>query len=343
MSEVTIIGVDLAKRVFQLHGARADGSVAFQKKLSRAQLLPFLAKQAECYVAMEACATAHGWGREIQKMGHQVRLIPPIYVKPFVKRQKNDANDAHAIVEAASRPTMRSVPVKTEEQQARAMVFRTRELLVGQRTQLINGLRAHLAEFGIVAPVGPAHLKRLQDALEDEGSGLPRDVRDLGALYLDQIQQLVTRIAELEHRLKLASDQSDMARRLKTMPGIGPITAMAIETFAPSMEGFRRGRDFAAWLGLVPRQHSSGGKQVLGRTSKMGQRDIRRLLIISAMAVVRAVMRYRKTTTSWLTAMLERKPRLLVGIALANKMARAVWAMLTRQQDYRKPEASAAV
>ncbi|MTH60889.1 IS110 family transposase [Paracoccus litorisediminis] len=339
MSEVTMIGVDLAKRVFQIHGARADGSVAYQKKLSRSQLLEFLAQQPKCCVAMEACATAHGWGREIQKMGHQVKLIPPIYVKPFVKRQKNDANDAHAIVEAASRPTMRSVAVKTQEQQARAMVFRTRELLVGQRTQLINGLRAHLAEFGIVAPTGPAHLKRLQDALSDESLSLPQDVRELGALYLEQIQHLVTRIDGLEHRLKAASDQSDTARRLKTMPGIGPITAMAIETFAPNMEGFRRGRDFAAWLGLVPRQHSSGGKQVMGRTSKMGQRDIRRLLIISAMAVVTAATRYGKTTTKWLMAMLERKPRLLVGIALANKMARAVWAMLTRQHDYLKPEA----
>ena len=341
MAEVTIIGIDLAKRVFQVHGARADGSVAYRKKLSRSQFLPFLAEQPACIVAMEACATAHGWAREIEKLGHQAKLIPPVYVKPFVKRHKNDAADAEAIVEAASRPTMRFVAIKTEAQQSRAMIFRTRELLVGQRTQLINALRAHLAEFGVVAPIGPANLKRLADVLKDKASILPPEVRELGALHIEQISRLETKIREMEKRLKKASEHSEVTRHLLAMPGIGPITAMAIETFAPPMEGFRRGRDFAAWLGLVPRQHSSGGRQALGRTSKMGQRDIRRLLIIGAMAVVRAATRYGKTTSPWLDAMLERKPRLLVGIALANKMARAIWAMMTRKEEYRNPEAVA--
>lgn len=203
MEEITIIGVDLAKRVFQLHGATSGGSVAFRKKLSRSRLLPFLAAQPRCLVAMEACATAHGWGREIEKLGHSVRLIPPAYVKPFVKRQKNDAADAEAIAEAASRPTMRFVAVKTEAQQARAMLFRTRDLLVRQRTQLINALRGHLAEHGVVAPQGTANLKRLADAVSDENSGLPGAVRELGTVYLEQITALDVRVRDLEKRLRV--------------------------------------------------------------------------------------------------------------------------------------------
>ena len=337
MSEATIIGVDLAKRVFQLHGAAADGSVVFRKKLSRAQFLPFLAGQPSCTVAIEACATAHGWAREAEKLGHTVRLIPPIYVKPFVKRQKNDIADAEAIAEAAARPTMRFVAVKSEEQQGRAMLFRTRDLFVGQRTQLINALRGHLAEHGLVAPQGPAHLKRLADALADESSSLCATVRDLGAVYLEQIATLDVVIAALDKKLREAASNAETVRRLQTMPGVGPVTAVAIETFAPAMESFRRGRDFAAWLGLVPRQHSTGGKQQLGRISKMGQRDIRRLLIIGAMAVVQAAVRNGAPDGSWLGRMLARKPRMLVAIALANKMARGLWAMTVRQEAYRIP------
>lgn len=287
MKEVTIVGVDLAKRVFQAHGAAADGLVVFRKKLSRTQFLSFLAQQPICTVAMEACATSHHWGREIATLGHAIRLIPPVYVKPFVKRQKNDAADAEAIAEAASRPTMRFVALKTEDQQARAMIFRTRDLLVRQRTQLINALRGHLAEHGVVAAQGVAHLKRLQQAIEDEQAGLPQVVRELGRIYLDQIASYSEKIAELERTLRTEAARSETTVLLQTMPGIGPIGAMAIDAFAPPMQSFRRGRDFAAWLGLVPRQSSTGGKQILGRTSKMGQRDIRRLLIIGAMAVVR--------------------------------------------------------
>lgn len=342
MAEVTIIGVDLAKRVFQLHGAMAGGSVAFRKKLSRDRLLPFLAAQPRCLVAMEACATAHGWGREIEKLGHFVRLIPPAYVKPFVKRQKNDAADAEAISEAASRPTMRFVAVKTEAQQARAMLFRTRDLLVRQRTQLINALRGHLAEHGVVAPQGTAHLKRLADAIADENGGLPGAVRELGTVYLEQITALDARVQDLEKRLRVAAGEGETTRRLQTMPGVGPVTAMAVETFAPPMETFRRGRDFAAWLGLVPLQHSTGGKQRLGRTSKMGQCDIRRLLIIGAMAVVRSAVRKGAPEGSWLARMLARKPRMLVAIALANKMARSLWAMMTKQEPYREPAVATA-
>lgn len=337
MSEVTIIGIDLAKRVFQLHGARNDGSVVFRKKLSRGQLLAFIAEQPKSVVAMEACATAHGWGREFEKLGYDVRLIPPIYVKPFVKRQKNDAADAEAIVEAALRPTMRFVALKSEAQQARAMLFRTRQMFVGQRTQMINALRGHLAEHGLVAARGTAQLKRLADAIQDQDTALPDDVRELGQIYLEQIEGLNARVAELGEKMRRASKEADLARRAQTMPGVGPITALAIETFAPDLASFRRGRDFAAWLGLVPKQHSTGGKARLGRTSKMGQRDIRTLLVSGAMAVLQAVERFGSPNNGWLKRLLARKPRMVAAIALANKMARGLWAMMTKQEDYRNP------
>lgn len=337
MSEVTIIGVDLAKRVFQLHGAAGDGRVVFRRKLSRSQFLMFLSKQPRCIVAMEACATSHYWAREAEQLGHEVRLIPPVYVKPFVRRQKNDSTDAEAIAEAASRPTMRFVAVKSAEQQGLAMLFRTRDLLVRQRTQLINALRGHLAEHGLVAPRGTVHLKRLSEALADENASLCAMVRDLGVLYLEQIALLDTRVSDLDKRMRVAARDVETACRSQTMPGVGPITAIAIETFAPAMESFRRGRDFAAWLGLVPRQYSSGGKPCLGRTSKMGQRDIRRLLITGAMAVVQAAVRKGITEDSWLGRMLARKPRMLVATALANKMARGLWAMTVRNEAYRIP------
>jgi transposase len=341
MKEVIIVGVDLAKRVFQVHGAAADGAVVFRKKLSRARFLAFLAKLPNCTVAMEACATSHYWGREIAKLGHVVRLIPPIYVKPFVKRQKNDAADAEAIAEAASRRTMRFVAVKTEEQQAVAMAFRARDLLVRQRTQLINALRGHLAEYGVVAAQGAAHLKTLQAAIGAPDTELPTEVREIARMYLDHIAQCAEKIAELEKTIRAKAAKGETTARLRTMPGIGPIGATAIEAFAPPMREFRRGRDFAAWLGLVPRQKSTGGKQILGKTSKMGQRDIRRLLIIGAMAVVRAAVRKGPAEGTWLARMLARKPRMVVAIALANKMARGVWAMLTKQENYRDPMAVA--
>ena len=340
MEEVSIIGIDLAKRSFQLHGVRADGSVAFRKKLSRQKLEGFLASQPRCEVAMEACASAHHWGRTFQELGHDVRLIPPIYVKPFVKRQKNDAADAEAICEAAQRPSMRLVAVKTQDQQARAMLFRTRDLLVRQRTQTINALRGHLAEFGVVAPKGPAHVGRLALALEAPGCDLPEQVRELAGLLLEQIAVLSAKIDSLGKALQVSARQDEEAMRLMTIPGIGPICAMALQAFAPPMESFRRGRDFSAWLGLVPRQHTTGGKPRLGKISRMGQRDLRRLLITGAMTVVRHAARRGETADPWLARMLARKPRMLVAVALANRMARIVWALETRKETYRLPAAA---
>jgi transposase len=337
VEKVTIIGIDLAKNVFQLHGATSDGTVVFRKKLSRPLFHRFMSEHPGCVVAMEACGGAHYWAREMDRLGHEARLIAPRYVKPFIKRQKNDAADAEAIVEAALRPTMRFVEPKSAEQQARAIVFRTREQFVNQRTEAINALRSHLYEFGYIAPQGIGHLRRLQEVIEDEGTELPRLARDLCRELLDQIAQLTVRIEALKKTIDTMSKEAEISRRLQTMPGVGPIGALAVETFAPPLEQFKRGRDFAAWLGLVPRQNSTGGKQRLGKTSKMGQRDIRRLLISGAMAVVRWASRKGAPEGSWLARMLARKPPMLVAVALANKMARGIWAMLTKQENYRNP------
>ena len=284
MVEVSIIGIDLSKNSYQLHGAHADGSVAFRRKLSRSKVLAFLASQPRCTVAMEACGSAHYWGREIGRLGHEVRLIPPTYVKAYVKRQKNDA--AEAICEAAQRPTMHFVAVKSEEQQAGMMQFGVRDLPVRQRTQTINALRGHLAEFGIVAPKGPVHVRRLALALEGpEGARLPATVRELGGLLLEQIAEFDRKIAEQNKELHAAARQDEEAVRAMTVPGVGPITALALQALAPPLASFRRGRDFSAWLGLVPRQHTTAGKPRLGKVSKMGQRDLRRLLVVGAMSV----------------------------------------------------------
>jgi transposase len=341
MSEVSIIGIDLVKRSFQVHGADANGRVLFRKKLSRAQVLPFLSKQKRSVVAMESCASAHFWGREIGKLDHEVRLIPTHYVKPFVKRQKNDAADAEAIAEAAARPTMRFVAVKSEEQQARGMAYRVRDLLVRQRTQSVNALRGHFAEYGIVMPTGIKNVTHLESALADADNALPKDVQNLGQMLLDQIEACTSKLEEIEADLKVQARESAETARLMTMPGIGPITAMAIQAFSPAMEGFENGRHFAAWLGLVPRQNSTGGKPRLGSVSKMGQRDIRRLLIIGAAAVVRWRISKGCDEGTWLAGMLARKPRMVVVVALANKMARMVWAMQTRQEVYRTPALAA--
>ncbi|WP_380878616.1 IS110 family transposase [Sphingomonas sp. DBB INV C78] len=339
MSQVATIGLDIAKNVFHAHGADECGAMVFSRKLTRVKLLDFFVGQPVCVVALEACGGAHHWARELQAMGHDVRLIPPAYVKPFVKRNKNDAIDAEAICEAAQRPNMRFVAVKSEQQQAAGLVFRTRDLVVRQRTQLINAIRGHLAEYGWVAPRGTAHMAMLADLLEDEAmtSSLPEAARPMFKLMVDLLAELDKQISVLDREIARRAKEDAAARRLMTIPGIGPIAATAIIALAPPIEAFRKSRDFAAWLGLAPRQHSTGGKQRLGSISKMGERTIRRLLIIGGSSIVRQACRFGAPTGSWLERMLARKPRMLVTVALANKMARMAWALLTRNEDYRAP------
>ena len=333
----TIIGVDLAKRVFQLHGATTTGHVEFRKKLTREQFRRFMAEHPPCVVVFEACGSASYWAREMAKLGHDAKLIAPQYVKPFVKRQKNDSADAEAIVIAARQPEMRFVAPKSVEQQSRAAVFRGRERLVHQRTADVNALRALLYEHGYVFPTGLRHLERMTALVEDETSDLPALFREEGRDLAAQIAEKTDRIDAKTKALKELAAGTDTARRLQTMPGVGPLTAVAVEAFAPDMAQFKRGRDFAAWLGLVPRQHSSGGKARLGRMTRAGQADIRRLLIVGAMSRLTWLGRRTIAEGSWLSRMLARKPRMLVAIALAGKMARQLWAMLTKNEDYRDP------
>ncbi|MDK3020425.1 MULTISPECIES: IS110 family RNA-guided transposase [Rhodobacterales] len=332
-----MIGIDLTKAVFQVHGALRTGEVRFRKKLTRKQLSEFMAQQAPSLVIFEACGSAHYWAREMEGLGHEVKLIAPQYVRPFVKRQKNDAADAEAIVIAARQPEMSFVEPKTVQQQSRAAVFRGRERLVHQRTADVNALRALLYEHGYVFPAGIRHLNRIAALVEDEASKLPALIREESQDLLTQISEKTARIIERTMKLKTLAAASDRVRRLQSMPGVGPLTAIAVEAFGPDMAQFKAGRGFAAWLGLVPKQHSSGGKERLGRMTKAGQADIRRLLIIGAMSRLSWLGQRTITEGSWLSRMLARKPKMLVAIALANKMARQIWAMLTKNEDYRDP------
>jgi transposase len=333
----TMIGVDLAKNVLQLHGATMAGHLKFRKKLTRSRFRQFMASQPPAMVVMEACGSASYWAREMVKLGHEVKLIAPQYVRPFVKRQKNDAADAEAIVVAAQRPEMRFVQPKSEDQQACAVLFRARERLLHQRTELVNALRSVLYEYGHIIPKGIAHIKRIEEILAEPSSDLPALVREECLDLIEQISEKTARIDVKTAKARALSVATDTARRLQTMPGVAPQTALAISSFAPPMESFKRGRDFAAWLGLVPRQYTSGGKERLGRVSKAGQTDIRSLLISGAMSRLTVLARKSIVEGSWLARMLRRKPLMLVAIALANKMARAIWAMMTKKEDYRDP------
>jgi transposase len=337
VEEVRTIGLDLAKHVFQAHGASASGAVVFRKKLRREQVLTFFAGQPRCLVAMEACASAHYWGRAIGELGHQVRLVPPAYVKPFVKRQKNDMADAEAICEAAQRPTMRFVAVKSEAKQAAAVIFRARDLLVGQHTQIINALRGHLGEDGLIAPQGPSHVERLIAQVEDPASGIPDAARSCLARLILMLRGVQAESGELDHEIAARAKADEVAGRLMRVPGIGPLIATAIEALAPAPETFRAGRDLTVWIGLTLVQQSTGGKERLGRTSRMGERTLRRLLIIAASGVVRWARRKGVPAGSWLGRMLQRKPPMLVIVALANKNARIAWALLAKGGVYRAP------
>lgn len=339
---VTTIGIDLAKSVFQLHGVDADGEIVFRKKLRRAGVLDFLRDLPPCLIGLEACATAHFWGREIGALGHEVRLIPPVYVKPYVKRQKNDAADAEAICEAVTRPNMRFVPIKGAERQSVLMLHRTRDLLMRQRTMILNAVRGHLAEFGIITAQGPHKLLSLIQAIEagDDGPDLPSMARAALDSLITQLDTLTDEIRKLERQLLDWHRADETSRRLETIPGIGIITATALAASVPDPAVFRNGRQFAAFLGLVPRQTSSGGKERLGRISKMGDGYLRRLLVVGATSVVRRASRSPSATGAWVRGLLERKPARLVTVAVANKTARIAWAILARGETYRAPMAA---
>lgn len=336
MEEVSTIGLDLAKNVFQVHGIDAAGKVLVRRQLRRGEVLSFFARLQPCLIGMEACATAHYWGRELIQLGHTVKLMPPAYVKPYVKRGKTDAADAEAIAEAVTRPTMRFVAVKSMDQQAILMLHKVRDLLVRQRTMLINALRGHLAEFGVVTARGPAGVKAAIVELHAMQDSLPPLARMAFHRLIGRLESIGDEIRKVEREIVAWCRHNDASRRLMTIPGIGPITASAIAAAVPDASLFRSGRQFAAWLGLTPRAHSSGGKERLGGISKQGDGYIRRLLITGATAVIR-MARQGNPSKVWAARLLERKPARLVSVALANKTARIVWAVLTRHQSYMAP------
>jgi transposase len=334
MSIVTV-GLDLAKQVFQVHGNDAAGKAVVRRQLRRSDVEAFFKGLSPCLVGMEACASGHYWARLIRALGHEVRLIPPTRVKAYVQRgKKNDATDAAAIAEAVTRPQMVFVPIKSEEQQAILMLHRTRELLVRQRTMLINAFRAHLAEFGIIAARGRAKFKELIKELPE--AAIPSLARKAMTAVVSQIEECDQRIEALEKEIVLWHRSCEASRNLATIPGIGPITASVLAATVPDPSLFKNGRQLAAWLGLVPRQNSSGGKDRLGHITKTGDTYIRRLLVIGATSVIRFARDKAPGEAMWLKSLLERKPPRLASVALANKMARIAWAVLTRGEVFRE-------
>ena len=342
--QVTTIGLDLAKHVFQVHGVDAEGQPLLRRRLRRSEVIAFFAGLPSCLIGMEACATAHHWARELGRLGHRVRLMPPSYVKPYVKRGKTDAADAEAICEAVTRPTMRFVPVKAADQQAALVLHRTRDLLVRQRTVLINAIRGHMAEFGIVAPQGATRVGEFvaEIVAGEDSEPLPRLARRALLTLVAELEALGQRIKAVEAEIMAWHRANEASRRLATIPGIGPITASAIVATVPDPAVFHSGRQFAAWIGLVPRQNSSGGKERLGGISKQGDRYLRRLLVVGATAVIRHARSRSDAEGNWLRGLLERRPARLASVALANKTARIAWAVLTRGETYRKPGAAMA-
>ncbi len=334
--EITTIGLDLAKNFFQIHGVDAAGRVIVRKALRRSQMLPFFSRLSPCLVGMEACGTSHYWARELIRMGHQVRLMPPAYVKPYVKRGKTDANDAEAICEAVTRPTMRFVAVKTAEQQASLSIHRARDLLVKQRTQLVNMIRGLLAEFGIDIPRGleRALLKARQIA-DGEAPDVPAEAIKVVLTLSQQVLEIHVRVREMERDVERWHRGNELSRRLATIPGIGPIGASALVASVTDPQQFRSGRQFAAWLGLTPLQKSSGGKERLGRITKMGDKYLRKLLIVGMTSLVRRAKYKPETVDPRLAKWLARKPVRVATVAMANKAARVVWAIMTRGDTYR--------
>ncbi len=343
MQTVTTIGLDVAKSVFQVHGVDAAGQVVIRRQLKRRAILEFFQKLPPCLIGIEACASSHHWSRELRALGHTVRLMPPAYVKPYVKRQKNDAADAEAICEAVTRANMRFVPTKTVEQQSCLMLHRTRHLFIRQQTAVINSIRAHLAEFGIVAPVGRKGVMELLHLVADPSDKRVTDVaRACLAALGTQLLSIKKQILEFDRMIMVWHRSDATSKRLRYIPGVGPMLATALVASVADPKAFRSGRNFSAWIGLVPKQHSSGGKDRLGSISKQGDRYLRGLFVAGALSVIRYAKIHGTKHRPWLTALLARKPTKVAAIALANKLARMAWAMMAKGERYKTPVALAA-
>src|SRR5882672_5388672 len=342
MQTITTIGLDIAKSVFQVHGVDATGQVVIRRQLKRRYVLAFFQKLSPCLVGIEACASLHHWSRELQALGHTVRLMPPAYVKPYIKRQKNDAADAEAICEAVTRANMRFVDTKTPEQQSGMVLHRTRHLCMRQQTSVINAIRAHLAEFGIVAPVGRNGVEELLDIVSNPSDKrVPEIARTCLAALGTQLRRLKEQVLEFDRMIRTWHRSNEMSMRLDECPGVGPVLATAVVASVADPRTFRSGRNFSAWIGLVPKQHSSGGKNKLGSISKQGDRYLHGLFVVGALAVIRYAKINGTKHRPWLTALLARCPANVAAIALANKIARIVWAMMARGERYKEPIALA--
>ncbi len=340
--QITTIGLDIAKNVFQVHGVDAEGQPVLRKKLRRGQVLKFFATLERCLVGLEACGSSHYWARELTALGHEVRLVPPSYVKGYVKRGKNDAVDAEAICEAVTRPSMRFVPVKSAAQQAAMVSHRLHDMLIRQRTMLINSLRSQMAEFGVIAPCGRRRVAELVAVLHDDlETRIPAPARTMLLELVATIEALEPRIKSTKKAIVTAARHDPVARLLMTIPNVGPITASAVAAMVGDPGRFRNGRHFAAWLGLVAKQNGTGGKMRLGRISKMGDRYLRKLLVLGATSGLRRARIGDTPLAAWTASLLERRPARLVTVALANKTARIIWAVMAHGEAYR-PEAAAA-
>jgi transposase len=334
MEQIIRIGLDTSKHVFQVHGVDGSERVVLRRQLSRGQVEKFFAGLAPALVGLEACGASHHWARVLSAQGHQVRLVPPQYVKAYVKRGKNDRIDAEAICEAMSRPGMRFVPVKSEGEQAAAMLLSVRDLLVKQRTMLVNAIRSHAAEFGVIGAKG---VSRVADVLVRARESVPALAFDLLAVLAGQLEVLEVQLVRIDQQMRNWHRENERSRRLATMPGIGPVGAMTMVLRVPDPTVFRSGRHLASWIGLTPREHSTAGKQRLGKISRQGDEALRRLLVVGATSVIKQAQRGRGP--AWLLALLKRRPAKVVAVALANKMARIAWAMMVSGQAYRARQA----